>query len=164
MQLNIGDLIPLELQLSDGSTVMFPQALVYDASGALLATKSLTHIAQGRYADDSLTMTNTPYTAVTYIVYSDAGHTTLAPYSITSDIWQRATFANTAIVTAILAATVEGSVTVGRAFRALIRQLVAKRTGYLTGAVAVRDLADTKTSHTLAVTTDGFIPTILDLD
>ena len=88
MKLNVGQLIPLELQLSDGNTGMFPRALVYNAAGSLLSTVDLTHVAQGRYANDTLTMTNTPYTAVTFIVYSDSGHTTLAPYAESSEVWQ----------------------------------------------------------------------------
>lgn len=167
MRLNVGELIPLELQLSDGATGKFPRALVYNAAGTLLSTINLTHVASGRYADDSLTMTNTPYTVATYLVYSDSGHTTLdTSYASTIDLWQLATTANSAIAAAVIAATVEGSITVGRALRGLVRTaFAAKRSGYDTGTVIIRDVADTKNSHTIAVTPAGFTSVALtDLD
>jgi hypothetical protein len=87
IKLAVGDVIPLELQLADGSTAQFPRALLYNAAAALIATIDLTHVANGRYADDTQTMPNTGYVAVTYIVYSDAGHTTLAAYDQAIDLF-----------------------------------------------------------------------------
>lgn len=94
MKARIGDLIPLELQLSDGATGMFPRALIYNAAGTLLATKDLAHVANGRYTNDTYTMpadasANGVYVQVTYLVYSDSGHTTLAPYGASSEVYQR---------------------------------------------------------------------------
>ena len=94
MRAQIGDVIPLELQLSDGSAAMFPRALCYNAAGTLLATKDLAHVANGRYTNDTFTMpadasANGAYVQVTYIVYSDAGHATVAGYGYTSEVWQR---------------------------------------------------------------------------
>lgn len=87
-KLIIGELVPLELQLSDGTTGLFPRALVYDASGTLIATKDLAHVANGRYANDTLVMPSSGYVAATYIVYSDSGHTTLAGYARSVEVWQ----------------------------------------------------------------------------
>ena len=94
MRAQIGDVVPLELQLSDGSAAMFPRALIYNAAGTLLATKDLAHVANGRYTNDTFTMpadasSAGAYVQVTYIVYSDAGHTTVAGYGYTSELWQR---------------------------------------------------------------------------
>lgn len=67
---------------------------------------------------------------------------------------------------AVLATTVEGTVTVGRALRGLVRTVfAAKRDGYDTGTVHVRDLADSKNSHTIVTTSTGWTSvTLNDLD
>lgn len=54
-----------------------------------------------------------------------------------------------AIAAGVLAATLEGSVTVARGLRGILRQLLAKRSGYGTATVTVRDMADAKTSHVI---------------
>lgn len=165
MKLVVGELIPLELQLSDGSAAMFPQAVLRDDTGAI-GVYDLAHVANGWYRNDGQTMPNKQYVTATYIVYSDAGHTALASYSRSQDVWQRETASHTAIAAAILAATVEGTVTVGRAMRGLVRTLFgARRSGYDTGSVIVRDLGNTKDSHTIVTTSSGWTSvTLTDLD
>ena len=44
MKLVVGELIPLQLQLSDGLTTMYPQAILRDDTGAI-ATVDLAHVA-----------------------------------------------------------------------------------------------------------------------
>lgn len=74
------------------------------------------------------------------------------------------------IADTLLAATVEGSVTVGRALRGLIRTaFAARRSGYNTGTVVVRDIANSKNSHTIVLddptTPTGWTSvTLTDLD
>jgi hypothetical protein len=90
VKLAVGELVPLELQLDDGNAGVFPRALVYDAGGALVATRDLAHVAAGRYASSAQTMPNTTVLAATYVVYSDAGHTVdaTATYPRALDTWQ----------------------------------------------------------------------------
>lgn len=73
-----GSPIRCRLQLSDGSTDKFPQAILRDATGAALSGSpvSLTHTGNGLYSDSSINMPSTPQVDATYIVYTDAGHTT----------------------------------------------------------------------------------------
>jgi hypothetical protein len=69
------------------------------------------------------------------------------------------------IVAGLLAATVEGTVTVGRALRGIARFLLARRSGYDTGHVVIRDLANTKNSITIDVDATGYTTSTLnDLD
>jgi hypothetical protein len=58
----------------------------------------------------------------------------------------------------VLATTLEGTTTVARGLRGILRQLLAKRSGYGTTTVTVRDMADTKTSHVI-VQDDATDPT-----
>lgn len=173
-KLAVGELVPLELQIGDGATGLFPRALVYDASGALIATKNLAHVANGRYANDTLVMpgANNAYIAATYVVYTDAGYTTLAQYGRALDVWQLSTQPTAAAIAAAVMAyvleTTPGaySITVARALRGLFRQLVAApRAGYSGGAVAVKKLDGVTTSHTINKTADGWTSVVIgDLD
>ncbi len=61
----------------------------------------------------------------------------------------------TSIATAVAAALVEGSHSLGDVMRAVIRLIAAKKSGYSTGTVKIRDLADSKDSMTITVGTDG---------
>lgn len=174
-KLAVGELVPLTLQLGDGAVGLFPRALVYDASGALIATKDLTHIANGRYANDTLVMPGAPnnaYIAATYIVYTDPGRTVLAQYGRWLDEWQLSTQPTAAAIAAAVMATVLETtpggyaITVARALRGLFRQLVAApRAGYSGGAVAVKKLDGVTTSHTINKTADGWTSVVIgDLD
>lgn len=64
-----GDGIPLVLQIVDGNTGLYPQAVITDDSGAIQATINLTHVANGLY-QNVWTMTDDPYVNATYIVYT----------------------------------------------------------------------------------------------
>jgi hypothetical protein len=77
-----GDGIPIVLQLADGNTGLYPQAVITADSGDLLDTINLTHVTEGLY-QTVFTMTDDPYINATFIVYTDAGHT------IESTIYQR---------------------------------------------------------------------------
>ncbi len=72
-----GASLVLELVLADGSTTRFPRATVYDSAGALHATVNLTHVATGLY-QGSYTPAVAGHFSAIFIVYTDAGHTTVA--------------------------------------------------------------------------------------
>lgn len=76
MTLQSGDTIPLTLKLWDGDTGKYVKAVVVDSDGITLGTITLTHITEGFYQDDSLTMPNKEFVTVYYIVYDDIGLTT----------------------------------------------------------------------------------------
>lgn len=67
----------LELVLADGSTTRFPQATVYNDAGSLVATVDLAHVASGLYQGAYTPATPGHFSAI-FIVYTDAGHTTVA--------------------------------------------------------------------------------------
>lgn len=152
MRAQIGELVPLELQLSDGATNMFPRALVYNAAGTLLATKDLAHVANGRYTNDTFTMpadasANGAYVQVTYIVYSDSGHTTIAPYGDSSEVWQRdhlylSVVGNAATTTVIPCDRAEATAdywkdALVRALSGALKGQVKKIGAYTTGQIAL---------------------------
>lgn len=72
-----GDSVTLSLVLGDGGTGMYPTAYVYDEAGSLDATVDLSHTSLGRYAG-SFTVGSGRFFAH-YVVYSDAGRTTVSP-------------------------------------------------------------------------------------
>lgn len=76
MNIQVGDTVPIELQIADGATNQYPRALVYDQDSILLETVDLSHDTQGNYSGLAYVMPNTAFVKVIYIVYSDAGHTT----------------------------------------------------------------------------------------
>lgn len=73
-----GDFIRCRLQLFNGATNQFPQATLRDADGTELSGSpvNLTHVAKGLYSDSSIAMPHTAQVDVTYVVYTDSGHTT----------------------------------------------------------------------------------------
>lgn len=91
-QLNIGDTIHLNLQLSNGNTGKYVRATVRNASGVEISGSpvALTHIGGGLYSNDSLTMPNTDEVTAQYVVYDDAGFTTVnTNYSQVMDTFQK---------------------------------------------------------------------------
>ena len=77
IRLEINDIVPIVLQIEDGATDQYPQAVIYDDNDNLLTTLNLSHKNNGLYAPSSqYTMPDEDYISVTYIVYSDSGHTT----------------------------------------------------------------------------------------
>lgn len=77
MNIQVGDTVPIELQIADGATNQYPRALVYSEASALLITIDLAHDNQGNYSGNTYVMPNNEFVKVVYIVYSDSGHTTL---------------------------------------------------------------------------------------
>lgn len=76
--LEVGEIVPLNLQLGDGATSKFPQAEVRDQDDVLITIVSLEHKSKGLYAPATLsdiTMPNKTSITATYIVYDDAPHT-----------------------------------------------------------------------------------------
>jgi hypothetical protein len=59
------------------------------------------------------------------------------------------------IAAAVVATAIEGSKTLGDVLRGVFRLALAKKSGYSTGTVVVRDAADTKNAVTMTVTADG---------
>lgn len=75
--IQIGKEVPIVLQIEDGAVDQYPQAVIRDDEGNLLATLDLAHADNGAYTPASpYLMPNEDYIRVTYIIYSDAGHIT----------------------------------------------------------------------------------------
>lgn len=71
----VGVEVAILLQLVDGATDQYPQAQVRDDEANLLATLNLSHQADGVYAPAApYSMPDEIFIEVSYIVYSDAGH------------------------------------------------------------------------------------------
>jgi len=82
--LEVGDVVPVVLQVVDGSTGLYPQAEIRDDQGNLLTTLDLSHEASGLYVPDSpYQMPNKIFIKVTYITYTDDVHT------VESEIYMR---------------------------------------------------------------------------
>lgn len=80
MNLKPNDIIPLVLQLFDNATNKFVRAVVRDNSGVQISGSpfTLAHQANGLYINGSALMPNKPFISVQYLVYDDAGFTTLS--------------------------------------------------------------------------------------
>ena len=80
MNLKPGDKIPLVLQLFDNAVGKFVRAVVRDSSDAEISGSpfALAHEASGLYTNAAAIMPNTPFISVQYLVYDDAGFTTLS--------------------------------------------------------------------------------------
>ena len=77
LQIEVGQEVPVLLQIEDGATDQYPQAEIRDNGGNLITTLSLSHEANGCYTPLSpYTMPDEDFIKITYIVYSDSGHTT----------------------------------------------------------------------------------------
>lgn len=78
LHVELGDSLPLFLQLSDGASGKFPQAHVYDDTDSEDGSSpfDLTHVDNGLYTNSSFTPGSTGFYRVVYITYSDSGHTT----------------------------------------------------------------------------------------
>ncbi len=94
IQTKPGDPIRLNLQLFDGDSGKFVQAIVADSSGTPLAGSpvTLSNSGNGLYEDDSLIMPTDPEVTAIYKVYNDAGFTTpSAVHADALDIYRRDT-------------------------------------------------------------------------
>lgn len=85
--LSLGQPVPLICQISDGSSDKFVQAIVKDSDGATVSGSpfTLTHVANGKYTNDSLSMPNKNHIKVQYIVYDDAGFSIPSDYDIVTE-------------------------------------------------------------------------------
>lgn len=93
----VGDPIPLGLQLSAGETNKFVRARVYAPSGAEVSGSpvALPHVANGLYQADDLPMPDQIYVFAQYRVYTDSGFSTLDNnYGIGSDIFEKSVLAS----------------------------------------------------------------------
>lgn len=86
MKLLPGQLLPLELQLDDGATGLFPVAFVFAPDNTPVATVPLAHAALGRYHADWVMSPGVSRLSITYVVYSDSGHSTEAQYTRELDV------------------------------------------------------------------------------
>lgn len=86
-----GNEVPVLLQIADGATDQHPQAEIRDDEANLLTTLDLNHQASGVYVPASgYNMPNEDFIKITYIVYTDAGHTTeSAIYLRSIDVFYR---------------------------------------------------------------------------
>lgn len=74
--IQVGDIVPIELQMADGAIDQYPRAIVYDQDSLLLITIDLSHDNEGNYSGTSYNFPDKSFIKVVYIVYSDAPHTT----------------------------------------------------------------------------------------
>lgn len=76
----VGDTLPLYIQLFDNATDKFPRAIVRDAANAEVAGSpfDLSHIADGLYGSLSAQFPNTQFVTAQYLIYDDAAHTQIA--------------------------------------------------------------------------------------
>lgn len=85
--LPVGNTIPLTLQLEDGATTLFPQAVVRNPAGTALTGSpfDLAHVGSGKYTNISLSMPVEDFIEVTYIVFTNSGHTIESPDHLRAD-------------------------------------------------------------------------------
>jgi hypothetical protein len=82
----LGEAIPLQVQVGDGRTNLYPRAKLYDSSGSLLNTLSLTHVDNGLYSILH-TINSEGFFTVAYELFEDAGFMTpSADYDIESEL------------------------------------------------------------------------------
>lgn len=145
--LAVGEKAPIATVLEDGNTAQYPQAVIYNPSGAVLATLDLSHIADGLYTN-TYTMPDLELIEIVYIVYSDAAHTTEnTKYGRDLDIFVLNNFSMDTIV--------EGTLTFKDTLRLVSAVLLGKSGGGGTATVHFRDLGDTKNRVEATVTTAG---------
>jgi len=91
-----GEELGLVVQIEDGTTGLYPRAIVTDDSGNTITggTVDLTAAGStGMYynAGTALTMPNNAFVTATYIIYTDSGHTTESSvYMRSADVFMRA--------------------------------------------------------------------------
>ena len=73
--LEIGNAVPLWLQIEDGAVDQYPQVEVRDDADNLLQTLDLPHVSGGLYRAASYPMPNEDKIVCLYIIYSNAAHT-----------------------------------------------------------------------------------------
>jgi len=143
----VGDKVPIALVLEDGNTAQYPQAEIYNLDGVLITTLDLTHLSSGLYTVGYI-MPDTAGLEVTFITYSNIGHTTENPaYGRDIDVFLRGGMSMNTVY--------EGTATVQDLFRTGAAVLFGKSLGGGTDTVYFRDAADTKDRVEAKVTTAG---------
>lgn len=142
-KLFVGDVVPLNLQTTDGNENLFPTAVIFDADGnpTTPATVDLEHVGSGKYidTDDSLAMPNTPHIHVTYIQYVDAARTIESTYTRGTDIFERNELRPEQLPDGILTGSIDGQKTLkGKTESERVEAKVDS--GELTGRVSDPDL------------------------
>jgi len=77
----MGNTIPIQLQMDDGNTGVYPQAVLYHVDYTYWTTIDLEHKANGLYAPavgDEENMPDEDFVTAIFIIYSDAGPTTIS--------------------------------------------------------------------------------------
>lgn len=73
----VGELLSVSLQAFNGAEDLYPQAIVRDTAGAVLATIDLSHVGDGLYVNRTFLMPNFVIVTTQYKVYTDSDHTVL---------------------------------------------------------------------------------------
>lgn len=141
-----GDPVPVALEISDGSTNLYPQAEIY-GDGVHITTVDLTHVGDGFYRYAGYVMPSNDIVTVVYIVYTDAIHTALAGYNRDID-----TFCDTHDE---LDKFVEGTLTMKHILRLIGAALLGKSDGGGTASVLFRDIGDSKNRIEATITAVG---------
>lgn len=78
--MQVGAPLPLSLQLADRNAAKFVRAFIRDNTGAQIvgSPAAMPIVANGLYQNLSLSYPNVPFLTVQYLVYDDAGFTTLS--------------------------------------------------------------------------------------
>lgn len=84
LRATLGEAIPIQVQAGTGQSDLFGRAKVYNISGTLVLTLSLSHIAGGLYGTTHTFTVGGHYTVV-YQLFLDAGFTTLSSFDIEAE-------------------------------------------------------------------------------
>ena len=79
VKLQVGEEIPIVLQIADGVSTLYPRAYIYDNDNNLLGNVNLEHKANGYYAPANGSEEIMPdefFISIVFVVYTDSGHTT----------------------------------------------------------------------------------------
>jgi len=91
MNLTVGAVVPLSLQLPDPNSSVFVQATIVDIYDAPVSGSpvNLTYGTDGNYFANSFLMPNLPFIRAIYTVYTDSGHSVPSLlYGLSSDIFE----------------------------------------------------------------------------
>lgn len=160
-KIKVGDPVPVVLQIVKLESGLYPQAEIRDDAANLLTTLDMTHEASGLYVATTYNMPDEEFIKITYIVYTDAGHTTESgSYLRDVDVFvkdesltDKTGFSLSAAgVDGILDEVVENGLTLRHILRLLSAYAFGKVSGGGTNTVSFRDIADTK-ARIVATTT-----------
>jgi len=85
LRATIGEALPLQVQVGDGRTDLYPQVSIHNSSGAVIAgPMDLPHFSGGLYGSTHTFSSEGQFTAI-YRLYEDAGHTIAANYDVEAE-------------------------------------------------------------------------------